>query len=132
MKKKGLALELKNLLSINDIAGIRVVCNYVNDIYRLKSLIKNADTFRIIREKDYIQFPKPNGYRSLHLVLEIMVTTCQGRIELPVEVQLRSIAMDLWASLEHELHYKSKYHMSIEDEQRLRLHTTIKNFTKNT
>lgn len=120
LNRKGHSLTIDNLQHINDIAGIRVVCNYTNDIYFLYRLIKKTKCFRMIRECDYIQSPKSNGYRSLHLVVSIPVIVSEGTIDLPVEIQLRSIAMDLWASLEHELRYKSDREFSMEDEMRLK------------
>lgn len=119
MRKKGFDLDMRNVQRITDIAGIRVVCSYVQDIYYLYDLIKKTECFKIIRERDYIQSPKPNGYRSLHLVVNVPVYFSDGTLNLPVEIQIRSIAMDLWASLEHELRYKSDREFSSEDEQKL-------------
>ncbi len=120
LRRKHYEPTIDNVQRISDIAGIRVVCNYVNDIYQLQDQITHASCFRTIQEKDYIQQPKPNGYRSLHLVVGVMVTGSEGNLELPVEIQLRSIAMDLWASLEHELRYKSNRVFSPESEEKLR------------
>ncbi len=115
MRRKGLEIRIDNVYKIQDIAGIRVVCNYVEDIYYLRSLLVGNTGFRLIRESDYIKEPKPNGYRSLHLIVSVPFVISEGRVELPVEIQLRTIAMDMWASLEHELRYKSTYHLSDDD-----------------
>lgn len=89
-----------------DIAGIRVICSFVDDIYMLAECLKKQDDIRVIREKDYISKPKPNGYRSLHLILEVPIFLTQEKKYRKVEVQFRTIAMDFWASLEHKLQYK--------------------------
>lgn len=119
LRKKGFEVSMGNIQRITDIAGIRVVCSYIQDIYDLYALIRKSECFEILRVRDYIQAPKPNGYRSLHLVAAVRVHLSEGTLKLPVEVQLRSIAMDLWASLEHELRYKSERTFSGEDEQKL-------------
>ncbi len=92
---------------IQDVAGIRVICHYADDIYRLAQVIEKHKDMTLIRKSDYIKNPKPNGYRSLHLVMEVPVVMSEIVLRLPVEIQLRTIAMDMWASLEHELRYKS-------------------------
>lgn len=119
MRKKEFELNMSNVQRITDIAGIRVVCNYTQDIYNLYDMIRRSNCFKIVRERDYIKNPKPNGYRSLHIVVLVPVYFSDGTLELPVEIQIRSIAMDLWASLEHELRYKSDRVFSAEDEQKL-------------
>lgn len=91
-----------------DIAGIRVICHYVEDIYTIAELLKKQDDISIVKEVDYIKDPKPNGYRSLHLVVQIPVYFVDRVENIPVEVQIRTIAMDFWASLEHELRYKAE------------------------
>lgn len=107
LQRKGYDVTPDNFHRIKDIAGIRVVCNYINDIYYLRSLLIGNTGFGLLRERDYIKNPKPNGYRSLHLIVNVPFMIAEGRMELPVEIQLRTIAMDMWASLEHELRYKS-------------------------
>ena len=94
--------------NLTDIAGVRVICSYIQDIYTVADLLTSQDDVKVIRVRDYIRNPKPNGYRSLHLVLEIPVFLSEGRILVPVEVQIRTIAMDFWASLEHSLRYKAE------------------------
>lgn len=92
--------------NLYDVAGIRVVCAFQEDIYRLAELLVRQDDITLVREKDYIKNPKPNGYRSLHLILEIPVFLREGKTPMKVEVQFRTIAMDFWASLDHRLRYK--------------------------
>jgi putative GTP pyrophosphokinase len=92
--------------NLYDIAGIRVICSYISDIYTIADLLKNQDDIVLIKEQDYITTPKKNGYRSLHLVVQVPVFLAEGKVWVPVEVQIRSIAMDLWASLDHQLRYK--------------------------
>ncbi len=92
--------------NLYDIAGVRVVCSYVSDIYTIADLLKSQDDIVLVKERDYITAPKKNGYRSLHLVVQVPVYLSEGKVWVPVEIQIRSIAMDLWASLEHQLRYK--------------------------
>ena len=92
---------------ILDIAGVRVICSYVRDVYSLLELLRKQDDLTIVTVKDYIENPKPNGYRSLHVIVRIPVYFLDAKQLIPVEVQLRTIAMDFWASLEHDLKYKS-------------------------
>lgn len=92
--------------NLRDIAGIRVVCAYLNDIYTIAKLLTQQDDIKLVMERDYIKQPKPNGYRSLHLIVEVPVFLSEGKLMLPVEVQIRTIAMDFWASLEHQIRYK--------------------------
>ena len=92
--------------NILDIAGIRVVCNFVEDVYEVAHMLTSQNDIRVNTCKDYISNPKPNGYRSLHLSLMVPVFLLDGCIEVPVEVQIRTVAMDFWASLEHQLRYK--------------------------
>ena len=108
LTKKGLPITIEAMREeLNDIAGIRVICNYIDDARRIAEMLIAQDDIMLIRKKDYIQYPKENGYRSLHLVLSIPIFLSGGRQNVRVEVQIRTIAMDLWASLEHHLHYKN-------------------------
>ena len=91
-----------------DIAGIRVVCNYREDIYTMSELLLKQSDVDLVKIKDYCKNPKPSGYRSLHVVISIPVFLVNSKTTVPVEIQFRSIAMDTWASLEHELKYKNK------------------------
>lgn len=95
----------KNML---DIAGIRVITNYLDDILRVKEALINQDDVKLIKSKDYLNHPKPNGYRGMHLVVSVPVFLAnQTHKDIPVEVQLRTSGMNMWASLEHKLHYKN-------------------------
>jgi putative GTP pyrophosphokinase len=93
--------------NLYDIAGVRVVCSYIQDVFQIADLLSSQDDISVKRVNDYIHHPKPNGYRSLHLVIEVPVFLAEGRMMVPVEVQIRTIAMDFWASLEHNLRYKA-------------------------
>ena len=92
---------------VQDIAGIRVICNFLDDIYIVEELLLQQTDISLIKRKDYIENPKPNGYRSLHLVVKVPVYLPDRTETVPVEIQLRTIAMDYWASLEHMLSYKN-------------------------
>ncbi len=98
--------------NLHDIAGIRVVCNYIDDVSRIADLLLRQDDIKLIKKKDYISNPKPNGYRSLHLVVEIPIYLAEKTTPVPVEIQIRTIAMDFWASLEHKLKYKTDTEVS--------------------
>ena len=91
---------------ITDIAGVRVTCSFIADVYRLFDLLTAQDDITVRVVKDYIKNPKPNGYKSLHAIIEVPVFLSTGPLAVPVEVQLRTIAMDFWASLEHKIYYK--------------------------
>lgn len=104
-----------------DIAGVRVICNYIEDIYQVADLLTAQDDVTLIKRKDYIANPKANGYRSLHLVIETPVYLSEKKELVNVEVQIRTIAMDFWASLEHELKYKTDTEVSAELAEQLRL-----------
>lgn len=121
LRRKGLEESLKSARkNLNDIAGIRVVCSFICDIYEIAEMLKNQDDITLINEKDYIKNPKPNGYRSLHMVVEVPIFFSDHVEAVRVEVQIRTIAMDFWASLEHKLYYKSGEgkSMHIKDELR--------------
>ncbi|MDR0884497.1 MAG: GTP pyrophosphokinase family protein [Oscillospiraceae bacterium] len=106
--RKGLDFTLGNIEErINDVAGVRVICSYVDDIYVIAKALTQQDDIELVAQKDYIAFPKNNGYRSLHLIVSIPVFFANQTKRLKVEVQIRTIAMDFWASLEHQLKYKS-------------------------
>ena len=104
-----------------DIAGVRVICNYIEDIYQVADLLTAQDDVTLIKRKDYIANPKANGYRSLHLVIETPVYLSEQKELVNVEVQIRTIAMDFWASLEHELKYKTDTEVSAELAEQLRI-----------
>ncbi len=106
LQRKGLPLIPSSLEKLDDIAGIRVICSFVDDIYMLSDCLLQQDDIFLIKKKDYINNPKENGYRSLHLIVETPVFLESGKRMMRVEVQLRTIAMEFWASLEHRLRYK--------------------------
>ena len=106
MAKLGLPPTRENIENnLNDIAGIRVICSYIDDIYLLADALTKQDDIRLIKRKDYIQNPKPNGYRSLHLIVSVPIFFAESTKEVK-EVQIRTIAMNFWASLEHQIKYK--------------------------
>ena len=107
LKKKELPFSLEAMQeNINDVAGIRVICSFPEDIYMLADCLLNQDDIKLITKKDYIKNPKKSGYRSLHLIIEVPIFLKNEKRYMKVEVQLRTIAMDFWASLEHKLRYK--------------------------
>lgn len=112
LRRKGLSVSCEAAMdNLNDIAGIRVVCAYLNDTYTIAGLLTGQDDIELVQTRDYIASPKPNGYRSLHLIVRVPVFLSEGKLLLPVEVQIRTIAMDFWASLEHQLRYKEAAHV---------------------
>lgn len=129
IQRKGWPNEIASVYKLTDFAGIRVVCNYIDDIYRVESSLLRQDDIRLIRRTDYIKEPKESGYRSLHLVVEVPIFLSDRTYNMPVEIQIRTIAMDTWASLEHELKYKKKeempQHVSEELKRCARLMTEI-------
>lgn len=121
LKRKGFEVSLKSIReNLFDVAGIRVICNYVDDIYRIADLLTKQDDITLIRTKDYIEHPKENGYRSLHLIVSIPIFLAESTENVMAEIQIRTIAMNLWASLEHELKYKSEDDVSEELKIRLK------------
>ena len=107
MARMGIPPTRENIeQNLNDIAGIRVICSYIDDIYLLAEALTRQDDIKLIRKKDYISNPKPNGYRSLHLIVSIPIFFAESVKEVKAEVQIRTIAMDFWASLEHQIKYK--------------------------
>ena len=93
--------------NMHDIAGVRVICCYVDDIFRIAEALLSQDDVSLVEKKDYIASPKENGYRSLHIVVDLPVYLSEGKVFVPVEIQIRTVAMDFWASLEHGIRYKS-------------------------
>lgn len=107
VKRKNIPFSLESIeANLYDIAGVRVVCSFTEDIYLLADCLLSQDDITLIERKDYIQNPKPSGYRSLHLIIEVPIFLENEKRAMKVEVQLRTIAMDFWASLEHKLRYK--------------------------
>lgn len=121
LKKKGLPITTEaarnNLL---DMAGIRVTCCYISDIYAIAELLSQRDDFTVIKRKDYIKNPKPSGYRSYHMIINVPVYLSTRKQYAPVEIQIRTIAMDFWASLEHQLKYKPSAVITPEISEELR------------
>lgn len=108
MKDKNLNYTYKDMIkNINDIAGIRVICPIQKDIYSIRNLIMNIPGIKILKEKDYVKNPKKSGYSSYHMIVEIPVTLSQNLMYVKVEIQIRTLAMDFWASIEHGLKYKT-------------------------
>lgn len=107
LKKKELSFGVDVIQeNLKDVAGVRVICSFPEDIYMLADCLLNQDDVTLIEKKDYIKNPKKSGYRSLHLIIEVPIFLQSGKKSIKVEVQLRTIAMDFWASLEHKLRYK--------------------------
>lgn len=119
LQRRGLPVTLDGMRDLTDIAGIRVICNYVDDLYTMADLLLRQDDIELIARKDYIANPKESGYRSLHLVVLVPVFQAARTERMPVEIQLRTIAQDTWASLEHELKYKKQGDISEEDRAEL-------------
>jgi len=107
MKRYGKDLTVPNIVKyINDMAGIRIICSFTSDIYRIADILKNQSDIRVLKIKDYIAQPKPNGYSSYHMLVAVPIFLTNEKIETKVEIQIRTIAMDFWASLEHKIYYK--------------------------
>ena len=107
MKKLNLPLSIESMMeNLSDVAGVRVICSFPEDVYLLADALLRQDDVKLLARKDYIANPKPNGYRSLHLIVELPIFFSRETVPMKVEIQLRTIAMDFWASLEHQLKYK--------------------------
>ena len=116
LARKGQAFTPENVERyLGDVAGVRVICSYVDDIYKIADSFVQQDDITLIERKDYIANPKENGYRSLHLIVKVPVFFADQKCEMKVEVQLRTIAMDFWASIEHKVKYKKSIDDSRED-----------------
>ena len=108
LARHGLPYTIDNVMNnLHDIAGVRIICKYITDIYHVRDLLLKSDRYTFIKEKDYIKTPKPSGYRSLHLIVETDVSVDGENRKIRCEIQLRTSAMDSWASLEHNMRYKS-------------------------
>ena len=115
MQRKGFELSAESIeKNLADIAGIRVICSFPDDIYATARLLTQQDDITVLEVKDYIKNPKQNGYRSLHLIIEIPIFLAKEKRMMKVEIQLRTIAMDCWASLEHQIHYKKDFNFTEE------------------
>ncbi len=107
LKRYGYETSVENMIKyINDIAGVRLICSFTSDIYQLAAMIGNQSDLKVISIKDYIKNPKESGYKSFHMLLSVPVFLSDSVVETKVEVQIRTIAMDFWASLEHKIYYK--------------------------
>ena len=108
LQRKGFEINIESAINnLTDIAGVRIVCSYLDDVYKIAALLKKDPTFDVKIERDYIKTPKPNGYRSLHYIINVPVVIEEQQLFVPVELQIRTIAMDFWASLEHRIRYKN-------------------------
>lgn len=107
LKRAGRESTIPNMIEyINDIAGIRVICSFSSDIYRIAEMIKGQKDIQVITTKDYITYPKVSGYRSYHMIVTVPVYLSDRIVDTKVEIQIRTVAQDFWASLEHKIHYK--------------------------
>ena len=107
LKKHGYESTIDNMINyINDIAGIRIICSFTTDIYRIAEMLERQSDIKIISIKDYIKRPKSSGYKSYHMIVSIPIYLSEKRVDAKVEIQIRTVAMDFWASLEHKINYK--------------------------
>ena len=107
LKRNGYESTIDNMVMyINDIAGIRIICSFTSDIFRIAEMISDQRDIKVIAVKDYITFPKPSGYKSYHMIVTVPVYLSDRTVDTRVEIQIRTVAMDFWASLEHKIHYK--------------------------
>lgn len=107
LKRRGFPFTEESIVeNLDDVAGIRVICPFIKDIYAVANLITSQDDITVLKIKDYIEKPKPNGYRSYHMIVEVPVFFSEGKTQMRAEIQIRTIGMDFWASLDHQLHYK--------------------------
>ncbi|MCI8432593.1 MAG: GTP pyrophosphokinase family protein [Lachnospiraceae bacterium] len=107
LKRNGYESTIDNMVKyINDIAGIRIICSFTSDIYRIAEMICKQKDIKVVARKDYITFPKASGYKSYHMIVTIPVYLSDRTVDTKVEIQIRTVAMDFWASLEHKIHYK--------------------------
>ncbi len=107
LKREGHEPNLQSMQTyLNDIAGVRIVCSFTSDIYKVADMISDQNDIKVLIIKDYIENPKPNGYKSYHMIVTIPIYLSGGPVETKVEIQIRTIAMDFWASLEHKIYYK--------------------------
>ena len=107
LRRKGYPVTVQSVFeNLSEVAGVRVICAFIDDIYKVADMLTAQDDIELIKRKDYIKNPKMNGYRSLHLIIEVPVFFSDHKEQIRVEVQIRTIAMDFWASLEHQLKYK--------------------------
>ena len=107
LKKNGYESTIENMVKyVNDIAGIRIICSFTTDIYRIAEMLANQNDVKVLAVKDYIKNPKPSGYKSYHMLVSVPIFLSDSVVDTKVEIQIRTIAMDFWASLEHQVKYK--------------------------
>ncbi len=122
LERKNQPFNLRSIRkNLNDVAGVRVICSFPDDVYMLARALLKQDDIKLIEQKDYIKNPKPNGYRSLHLIVSVPIYLAREKHSMRVEIQLRTIAMDFWATLEHQIRYKKDFEFT-EDMERELLH----------
>ncbi len=128
MKKKKIEVNYENMIqNINDIAGVRIVCNYKEDIYKIRNIIKNQKDIKILKEKDYIKKAKKSGYSAYHIIIEVPIKIKEEIIHIKVEIQIRTVLMDFWATTEHKVKYKPKKKISNIDNFKLYIYAKIIN-----
>lgn len=111
LKKYGYETSIENMVKhVNDIAGVRIICSFTSDIYRLAAMIGNQSDLKVLSIKDYIKNPKESGYKSYHMLVSVPIYLSDSVVQTKVEIQIRTIAMDFWASLEHKIYYKFEGH----------------------
>jgi len=146
LKKQGREVSLGNMVEyVNDIAGVRVICSFTSDIYRIADIISKQRDIKVISVKDYLVKPKPSGYKSYHMIVSIPVYLTDRVVETKVEIHIRTVAMDFWASLEHKMNYKFEGNapqslkdelimcaeiVSLLDERMLSLNEEVQNYSK--
>lgn len=107
LKRHGYESTIENMIQyVNDIAGIRIICSFTSDIYRIADMLRNQSDIKVFSVKDYIKNPKPSGYKSYHMLITVPIFLSDRIVDAKVEIQIRTVAMDFWASLEHKIHYK--------------------------
>lgn len=128
MRKKKIEINYENMIqNINDIAGVRIVCNYKEDIYKIRNIIANQKDIKILKEKDYIKKAKKSGYSAYHIIVEMPVKIKEEIIHIKVEIQIRTQLMDFWATAEHKVKYKPKKKLSNIDSFKLYIYAKIIN-----
>lgn len=128
MKKKHYDLTYNNLIQkVNDIAGIRIICPFQEDIFLVRNMLVNMPNIKILKEKDYIHHPKKSGYSAYHLIVETDISFYEHVLPVKVEIQIRTMAMDFWSTTEHKMRYKSKASLSSFDSKKLSLYAKVLN-----
>ena len=128
MERKNYELNYNNLIrNINDVAGIRIVCPFKSDIIKIKESIENIDNIEILEEKDYITNPKKSGYSGFHIIVQTPVMVGNNQAKVKTEIQIRTMAMDFWATTEHKIKYKAKSKISKIDARKMRRYSTVIN-----